>query len=84
MPATNLSDLGLADKSPGELQTLYTSLVETIRQDYKSNLDEVPTDMLNRLAVITQSLRRKNSGPPKVPKTAKSSKEKATTDDFLI
>lgn len=84
MAAVNLSDLGLADKSPSELEALRSSLMETVKTDYKSNLDEVPTDMLNRLAVITQSLRRKNAGPPKVAKKPKTSKEKATTDDFAV
>jgi hypothetical protein len=40
-------------------------------------------DLLNKLAVITGTLRRKNAGPPKVHKT-KTSKEKAQTEDFLV
>jgi hypothetical protein len=85
MPAVNLSDLGLADKSPSELESIRLGLVETLRTEYKGYDDpEVPMDLLNKLAVVTSSLRRKNAGPPKVPKTAKASKEKAQTDDFLV
>lgn len=85
MPAVNLSDLGLADKNPAELESIRLSIVETLRTEYKGYDDpEVPMDLLNKLAVITGTLRRKNSGPPKVPKTAKASKEKATTDDFAV
>lgn len=84
MPAANLSDLGLADKTPSELESIRLGLVETLKTDYKGYDDpEVPMDLLNKLAVITGTLRRKNAGPPKVHK-AKASKEKAQTDDFMV
>lgn len=83
--AANLSDLGLSDKTPSELEALRLSMVETLRTEYKGYDDpDVPMDLLNKLAVVTSSLRRKNAGPPKVPKTTKTPKEKAQTDDFLV
>jgi hypothetical protein len=84
MPAANLSDLGLADKSPSELEAIRLGMIETLKTDYKGYDDpEVPFELLNKLAVITSTLRRKNAGPPKVPKT-KSSKIKAETEDFML
>ena len=84
MPAASLSDLGLADKSPGELEAIRREIIMTMTTDYKGYDDpEVPIEMLNRLAVVTSSLRRKNAGPPKAEKKAKAS-TKTTTDDFML
>lgn len=85
MPAASLSDMGLSDKSPSELEAMRRELIATMTTEYKGYDDpEVPMDLLNRLAVITSSLRRKNAGPPKVSKTPKASKEKASTEDFVL
>lgn len=85
MPAASLSDLGLADKNPQELEALRRELVTQMTIDYKGYNDpEVPMDLLNQLAVITQALRRKNSGPPKDNKKKRAAKATTTTDDFVI
>jgi hypothetical protein len=84
MPAATLSDLGLGDKSPQDLEAIRREIVAKLTTEYKGYDDpEVPMDLLNRLAVVTSSLRRKNAGPPKVVKTPKASKAKST-DDFVI
>ena len=85
MPAASLSDLGLSDKTPSELEAFRLSLVDTLRTEYKGYDDpEVPMDLLKKLAVVTSTLRRKNAGPPKTAKTSKTPKEKAQTEDFLL
>lgn len=85
MPATSLSDLGLADKNPQELEALRREIIAIMTTDYKGYDDpEVPIELLNRLAVVTSSLRRKNAGPPKAEKKPKASKVAATTDDFML
>lgn len=85
MPAASLSDLGLADKNPLELEAIRREIVTKMTTEYKGYNDpEVPMELLNTLAVVTSSLRKKNSGPPKAPKATKTSAAKAKTDDFVV
>lgn len=84
MPAATLSDLGLEGKSPGELEALRQSIVLTLSTEYKGFDDpEAPIELLNKLAVVTSSLRRKNAGPPKTEKKPKTT-VKTTTEDFAL
>lgn len=85
MPAATLSDLGLDGKNPQELEALRRQIITTMTTDYKGYNDpEVPIELLNQLAVITGTLRRKNAGPPKADKKPKAATVKATTDDFML
>lgn len=84
MPAASLSDLGLEGKTPQDLEAIRREIISTLQTDYKGYDDpEVPMDLLNKLAVVTSSLRRKNAGPPKT-KTPKASASKAKVDDFIV
>ena len=85
MPAVSLSDLGLADKSPSDLEFIRREIIAKLNTEYKGFDDpEVPMDLLNKLAVVTSSLRRKNAGPPKVAKPSKAAKVTLSTDDFTL
>lgn len=84
MPEANLSTFSLEDKSPQELETERRSIIATMTTKYKGYEDpEVPREMLQRLAIITAALRRKNSGPPKAAKPKAANGSKKSLDDVL-
>lgn len=85
MPAATLTELGLEGKSPSDLETLRREIIAKLNTEYKGYDDpDVPMDLLNTLAVVTSSLRRKNAGPPKEPKKTKGPSVKAQTNDFVL
>lgn len=85
MPAASLSDIGLENKSPQELELVRRDIIAKLQTDYKGYDDpNVPIELLNTLAVVTSSLRRKNAGPPKETKKRASPTVKAQTDDFVV
>lgn len=76
------SNADLASKSPEELENERRVLTAKIRTDYAGKLSEVPENILQRLAHITGTLRRRASGPPKVARAA-GKKAKPTIDDVV-
>jgi hypothetical protein len=75
--------LTTADKSPSELEQRRRDIVHSLTHDFKGYDDpDVPLDLLRELAFITQTLRRKNSGPPKVKRV--NAKPTTTLDDLLV
>lgn len=53
-------------RSPMELSARRDEIVHILKTQYKSWDDpDVPIPLLQELAVITSTLRRKNAGPPK-------------------
>lgn len=86
MPEANLTTFSLEGKSPAELEGRRRALIEEMKQKYKGYDDpQIPMSFLQELVVITSTLRKKNSGPPKDPKkvAAAKTKVKATIDDLL-
>jgi hypothetical protein len=77
---TELSELEqkLSAMSPGELEARRRQIVETARGDYES----LSVNDLQELSYIVSTLRRRNSGPPKTPKTT-TPKSKPTIDSLL-
>lgn len=70
------------DLTPGELEQRRRDIVLSLTTKYKGYDDpDVPVEVLHELAFITQTLRRKNAGPPKV-KRSPSTKSKPTVDDL--
>lgn len=86
MPAATIEDLGLSTKTPMELEERRRAIIDDFRTKYKSYDDpNIPDALLNELAVITGTLRRKNAGPPKAEKKPKAtSSKKMNTDDFVV
>ena len=84
MPAASLSDIGLEGKTPQELELVRRDIVSKLQTEYRGYDDpNAPIELLNTLAVVTASLRRKNAGPPKEANKKKPS-VKAQTDDFVV
>lgn len=76
MDATQMEE-HLAAMSPVELENRRREIVTSAAGEYEN----LSTDMLNELAFITSTLRRRSSGPPKAAKGA--AKPKATIDTLL-
>lgn len=84
MPHATLEALDLANKTQAELEDIRRQIISEMQTKYRGYDDpDVPEELLNKLAVVTISLRRKNAGPPKAPKKA-NGKEKVTIDDLMI
>jgi hypothetical protein len=72
------------DRTPSELEQRRRDIVQSLTKDYRGFDDpEVPLELLRELALITSTLRRKHSGPPKAKKTS-GAKPKVTLDDLMI
>lgn len=86
MPEANLSTFGLAEKSSAELEARRRELVKKLNS-YPGSWDDpdIPQDDLRELATICSTLRRKNTGPPKVakPVRGKATATKATAEDLM-
>lgn len=79
MPAATLEELGLGGKTPAELEARRLQIVDIFKTQYKGYEDpDAPPSLLNEMAVILSSLRRKNAGPPKAEKAKKASGPKPT------
>lgn len=71
----------LALLTPGELESRRREIVLSLTTVYRGYDDpDVPIELLHELAFITQTLRRKNAGPPKAKKPP--SAPKPTVDDL--
>ena len=72
----------LAKMTPEQLEIERRTSIDTIKTKYAGQLKDVPEELLQRLAFITGTLRRRASGPPKTAKAA-GKKAKATMEDVL-
>lgn len=69
-------------RSPAELEARRREIVYSLTHQYKGYDDvTVPLPLLQELAIITSTLRRKNAGPPREKRTAQP-KRVATVDDL--
>ena len=85
MDALNGHSLDIAAQTPSELEQRRRDIVQSLTKDFKGFDDpEVPLDLLRELALITSTLRRKHSGPPKTKKPGATPKAKVTIDDLMI
>lgn len=84
MPEITLNNFGLQDKSPAELEQRRREVVKSIAGFPKSYDDpDCPETLLQELALITGTLRRRTATPPKEAKASKrSGAPKATIDDL--
>lgn len=70
-------------RSPAELEARRREIVHDLTHRYRGYDDpEVPIPLLQELAVLTSTLRRKNAGPPRTPRPAATTKRQATIDDI--
>lgn len=70
-------------RSPMELEARRREIVHALTHQYRGYDDiNVPIPLLQELAIITSTLRRKNAGPPK-ERRAPAPKKVYTTDDLL-
>jgi len=84
MPEATPATFNLEGKSPAELEMRRREIVQSLTRDFKGYDDpDVPITMLQELAAVTASLRRKTAGPPKVAKRSNGG-GKATMDDLAI
>lgn len=84
MPEATTATFSLADKSPPELEARRREIVKSLTTTYRGYDDEsVPLELLQELAAVTATLRRKTAGPPKVAKRSPNS-PKPTTDDLMV
>lgn len=85
MPQDSLTTFSLDNKTPAELEQRRREIVSTIAGFPKSYDDpDVPTSLLRELALVTGTLRRRTSGPPKKAKPTKrpSSAPRTTSADL--
>ena len=75
---TTTMEQKIAAMTPLDLENRRREIVTAANGKY----DDLTTEMLQELAYITSSLRRRNSGPPKEAKTS-GAKPKATLDSLL-
>lgn len=69
-------------RSPSELEARRREIVHSLTHQYKGYDDaNVPLPLLQELAIITSTLRRKNAGPPREKRTT-APKRIATVDDL--
>lgn len=74
MPEVTLNTFNLQDHSPAQLEQERRAVVTIIASFPKSYDDpDVPTELLQKLALITGTLRRRTAGPPKAAKASKRS-----------
>jgi hypothetical protein len=72
MPEATLATFDLGDLPPAALEQKRREIILSLTTTYRGYNDpDVPRELLQQLAVITATLRRRNAGPPKVPKKAK-------------
>ena len=85
MDALNgLNGFSVDNQTPSELEQRRRDIVQSLTKDYRGFDDpEVPLDLLRELALITSTLRRKHSGPPKTKKPS-TAKAKTSLDDLMI
>lgn len=82
MPDATTSTFELENASPPELEARRRAIVKSLTTDYKGYDDPmVPLTLLQELAAITGTLRRKTAGPPKVAKKS-AGKVTASIDDL--
>ena len=85
MPHATLDAFNLNNKTPKELEERRSAIITEMQTKYRGYDDpEVPEELLNELAVVTISLRRKNAGPPKEPRARRTNGVKVSTDDLMI
>lgn len=71
------------DQNPAELEARRLAIIHKMTHEFKGYNDpKVPMAMLQELAVLTSTLRRRNAGPPKA-RSAAPRKPAATLDDIL-
>lgn len=84
MTEQTLAALDLTDKTPAELEQRRRDLVTRMTTEYKGYDDpDIPRSLLQELAIITSTLRRRNAGPPKKAKEPNGKAKKAGLDDVL-
>lgn len=72
MPEVTLATFDMTDMAPAALEQRRREIILSLTTTYKGYDDpDVPRELLQQLAVITATLRRRNAGPPKVAKKAK-------------
>lgn len=84
-PNGTSSDLhaALLTQTPSELEQRRRDIIVSLTTVYKGYDDpDVPIELLHELAFITQTLRRKNAGPPKAKRAPAKSGPKPTVDDL--
>ena len=71
-------------RQPAELEFRRREILDVIRNQYDANYDhpDIPFPLLQELALLTQTLRRKNAGPPKEKRPAPT-KKVYSLDDLL-
>lgn len=70
------------DLTPSELEQRRREIILSLTTQFKGYDDpDVPLPLLQELAIITSTLRRKNAGPPRA-KRAVNGKSKLTIDDL--
>lgn len=70
-----------SDLTPSELEQRRREIVTSLTTKYAGYDDpDVPLTLLQELAIITSTLRRKNAGPPRAKRT--NGKAKPTIDDL--
>lgn len=69
-------------RTPAELEARRREIVHALTHQYKGYDDvNVPLPLLQELAIITSTLRRKNAGPPR-EKRVNTPRRTATVDDL--
>jgi hypothetical protein len=70
------------ERTPAELEMRRREIVTSLTTQYRGYDDpDVPIEILRELAVITSTLRRKNSGPPRARRST-NGRRTYTVDDL--
>lgn len=80
-PSRDPDAIPASQATPAELEARRREIVYDLTHKYRGYNDpEVPLILLQELAIITSTLRRKNAGPPRAKPTRK---PQATLDDIV-
>lgn len=84
MPDATIKTFNLDDKTPSELEARRRDIIVTMKK-FPLGYDDpgVPEELLQELAVVTSTLRRKNAGPPKEKKASTKGPKALSADDLL-
>lgn len=76
---------GSDGRSAAELESRRREIIEELRQKFRGDYDhpDIPFSTLQELTLLTQTLRRKNAGPPKEKRPAASRKPPSTLEDIF-
>lgn len=87
MPQLTPATFNLETLTPSELESRRRDIIRELQSDFRGYDDPtVPLPLLQELAAVTSTLRRRNAGPSKTPKLKRTSTKPppVSIDDLIL